>query len=128
MDNLFVFLVQTETMQIPSTLKLFCYSLLLLTISACARVNYIGNSYAPTQRVEIFYEEEQVQDNYEVIGKAVASSRNDEQGRNALLKRAQEEGADAILIEDLTNSYFQDSNNNTDSRLQIKAKFYRKKQ
>jgi len=115
-------------MQIPKALKLLCYSLLLLTISACARVNYIGNSYPPTQRVEIFFEEEKIEDSYELIGKAVASSRNDEQGRNALLKRAREEGADAILIEDLANSYFQDSNNNTNSRLQIKAKFYRKKQ
>src|SRR6056297_3440915 len=104
MTILFVFLFQTYNMQIPKALKLLCYSLLLLTISACARVNYIGNSYAPTQSVEIFFEEEKVKGTYELMGKAVASAHDDEQGRDALVKRAREEGADAILIEDLTNS------------------------
>jgi uncharacterized SAM-binding protein YcdF (DUF218 family) len=89
-------------------------------------VNYIGNSYSPTQSVEFFYEEEEIPETYKVIGKAVASARNDTQAKNALMKRAQKEGADALLIEDLSTIYYQNANSSSDSKLQVNAKFYRK--
>lgn len=91
-------------------------------------MNYIGNSYSPTQRVEFFYEEEEIPETYKVIGKAVASARNDKQARNALIKRDQKEGADALLIEDLSTIYYQNRNSNSNSKLQVNAKFYRKTQ
>ena len=106
--------------------KILLSGILLLTLCSCANVNYIGNSHSPTQNVELFYEEEEVPDTYKVIGKAVASARNDKQARNALVKRAQKEGADALLIEDLSPIYYQNSNNNTTSKLQVNAKFYKK--
>ena len=107
------------------TSQILLHGLLILTFCSCVKVSYIGNSYTPTQTIEIFYEEEQLLDSYEIMGKAVASATNDKQGQNALIKRAQEEGADAVLIEELSNAYYQNSSS-TSSKLQIKAKFYRK--
>jgi len=105
--------------------QLLLSGILLFTFLSCARVHYIGESYSPTQRIKVFYEEEQIPDSYEIMGKAVASAGNDKQGRYALIKRAQKEGADAVLIENMFNSYYQNSDNGTNSKLQIQAKFYR---
>ncbi|TMQ59036.1 MAG: hypothetical protein E6K76_06050 [Candidatus Eisenbacteria bacterium] len=73
----------------------------LLMIAACAHVDYIGRSYAPTNHVDLFFAEKDVTHEYEVMGKVVATA-NDlvsaEKLQAKVLEKAQSKGADAVVL------------------------------
>lgn len=77
-----------------------------LLFAGCASVNYVGLEYAPTNNIDVFYSEEAVVYDYELIGHGLGSGfwvRN-QKIQNKLIETAKERGADAILITGLGKS------------------------
>lgn len=70
----------------------------------CAKVNYIGLSYPPTTHVDLYFSEYDVQADYRVIGRIVATARvtsclfGDEEFQEKIMKKAREKGADAVIV------------------------------
>ncbi len=78
--------------------------LFLLSISSCSpRINYLGDTYSPTQEVDIFFDEQDIQKEYKVMG-VMKNEAEDfelddaESVKNAMVKKAKAVGADAILF------------------------------
>jgi hypothetical protein len=67
------------------------------------QISYIGNSFEPTQRVDVFVDESSVTTPYKIIGKGYVKAsfftKVEEIQEKAILK-AKEKGADAVLIKD----------------------------
>ena len=81
------------------TISLF--TVLVLLVNACAKVDYVGSSYPPTNRVDVYYSEGDIDKYYRVMGHAVAHADelvSTEEAQNALIKEAREKGADGIII------------------------------
>ena len=78
---------------------------LLLFISACApKINFIGNQFAPTQNVDLYFDQKDIEKKYKVMGFMQNEGRefaNDpEKIKEALIAEAKRRGADAILFGD----------------------------
>ena len=78
---------------------------LLLIISACSpKVNFIGNQYAPTQQVDMYFDAKDIDQEYKVMGFLQNEGRefanNPEKIKVALIEEAKRRGADAILFGD----------------------------
>ena len=78
----------------------------LLLLAGCASIHYMGESYPPTQHVDLFFAEKDIQKEYKVIGRMEATADADEivysseKFTREILKKAGEKGADAIVILD----------------------------
>jgi hypothetical protein len=74
---------------------------LVFALSACAHVDYVGRSYPPTSKVDLYFDERDVRAEYEVMGQVIATA-NDfvsaEKLQAKLMKKAGEKGADAVVI------------------------------
>lgn len=85
--------------------KLYFSLLPLLFATACAtRVAYVGSSYAPTKKVEVFVSQQSVNKPFDIIGKGYAhtpvSFTNEEKIQRKAVEKAKQKGADAVIIED----------------------------
>jgi len=73
----------------------------LLLVAACAHVDYVGQTYPPTSRVDVFFAESEVPQEYKVMGKVVATA-NDlvsaEKLQAKIVRKAREKGADAVVL------------------------------
>ena len=70
----------------------------LLSIS-CAHVGYVGHSLEPTAEVDLYCSKEDIEKEYTVMGHAIGTgTSNNDAIQQALMKEAQNRGADAILI------------------------------
>jgi hypothetical protein len=75
--------------------------LLILCVSGCMNVNYVGQRFEPTDNVRIFTGE--ATDEYEIIGKATLTapgSYSSHEIRQRLIAVAEKNGADAVNIID----------------------------
>lgn len=75
----------------------------LIIISCAPQINYLGSSYPPTQEVDIFFDEEDIQRDFKVMGMmknegAEMELDDAESVKNAMIKKAKSVGADAILF------------------------------
>lgn len=72
-----------------------------LLLTACAHVDYVGRSYNPTSHVDLFFDEHEVREPYDVMGQVIASA-NDlvsaEKLQAKIMQKAQDKGADAVVI------------------------------
>jgi hypothetical protein len=77
--------------------------LIVLGISSCNNpYSYLGKSYPPTLNPEMFFREQDVNREYEIMGKLQAempSTMNMEKVQRKLMNEAAQKGADAVLIE-----------------------------
>jgi len=76
---------------------------ILLLCSCSPRMHYLGDSYAPTQNVDVFYDELDIKKEYRVIGQLSADNQNNptinlDKIRDDMIKTAGEKGADGILF------------------------------
>ena len=75
--------------------------LAVLLLTACAHVDYVGRSYPPTTRVDLFFSEREVDAPYDVMGHVIARA-NDlvsaEKLQAKIMEKAQAKGADAVII------------------------------
>jgi hypothetical protein len=84
---------------VPTLVLLACLT------SGCATIDYVGDSYQPTTRVEIYFSRSDVPRDYRIIGQVMASggqfvSASDLQ--NKMIARAREVGADAVIVLDVS--------------------------
>ena len=76
-------------------------ALAALLLTACAHVDYVGRTYPPTNKVDLYFDEREVDAPYDVMGQVLARA-NDlvsaEKLQNKIMKKAGEKGADAVVI------------------------------
>ena len=68
----------------------------------CTTTDYMGKTYPPTQRVDVFFSPQDVRHTYEVIGEIRAQADDIvsfQSIQQQLMKEAMQRGGDAILIE-----------------------------
>ncbi len=90
-------------------LALLCVAILA---AGCATVDYVGESYSPTTHVDIFFSESDVPHPYVVMGKVLASGdqfTSAERLNRAMIARAREKGADAVIIHDVSRTPMSDA-------------------
>ena len=86
------------------------YSVLIsLTLCSCfptGHINYLGDSFPPTQRVDVYVDASAIRKAYTIIGKSSIDRTHffstDERIQQAAVEKAKEKGADAILFKDYT--------------------------
>lgn len=104
--------------------------LVALLVIGCASVNYVGKSFDPTTRVDMYFAKEEIKKEYTVIGHALGSGTwvSNEKIQRKLLKEAKFRGANAILITGLGKSHIPigDDGGSVDEK-QIKASFIKYK-
>ena len=87
-------------------LKLYAILASGVFLSSCGlRVNYMGTTAAPTDKVDVFVEASNIKKPYTVMGKGYVqpralSSASEEKIQAKAITKAREKGADAILFED----------------------------
>ncbi len=73
----------------------------LILLGGCTKLDYIGDEYAPTTNVEMFFSEDDVTREHKVMGHLIATA-NDmvsaEKMPKEMKKKAMAKGADAIII------------------------------
>ena len=89
---------------------IICIILLFTSCRLSHSVNYLGRSYTPTKTVDIYFENETINENYKIIGKAfleinVNSSLTTEDMQEAFIYKAKEKGANAIVLSDLEHRH-----------------------
>ena len=70
-------------------------------LAGCAHVDYVGESYAPTTQVDVYYSEANVPRAYTVIGEILATGDmlvSTGKMQDQIRKEAQKHGADAVVL------------------------------
>ena len=73
-------------------------------VFGCTTTDYVGKTYSKTDRVEIYFNKDEIKRPYEVMGQIKAEAPEAlkfEDMEQKLVEDAMEKGADAILIEEL---------------------------
>ena len=76
-------------------------ALLILFVAACAKIDYIGQSYPPTNHVDLYFSEQDIRQDYQVMGHVIAQANEGisiESLQKQLEAKAREKGADGIVI------------------------------
>ena len=76
-------------------------ALLVLFSAACAKIDYIGQSYPPTTHVDLYFSEQDIREDYQVMGHVIAQAHegiSTESLQKKLEAKAREAGADGIVI------------------------------
>jgi hypothetical protein len=76
-------------------------ALLILFVAACAKIDYIGQSYPPTTHVDLYFSDADIREDYQVMGHVIAQANEDisiESLQKQLEAKAREKGADGIVI------------------------------
>jgi hypothetical protein len=89
------------------------------------RVDYVGESYAPTACPDLYFSKEDIKRPYKVIGKAIVTPGDFDDGaadmQSALVGDARTRGADAVLVErfekEKTGSHTAWTNNSWDHKV-----------
>ncbi|WHZ08555.1 MAG: hypothetical protein OJF59_002309 [Cytophagales bacterium] len=79
--------------------------LLAGTLTSCGpRIIYYGRNYTPTTNVDIFFRENDITDEHEIMGKLVyevTARKKSEKVQNKLMNEGKRKGADAIIFDDI---------------------------
>lgn len=80
-------------------------SILLLavasTLHACMSVSYVGDRYQPTEQVDVYYAERDVESEYRVIGhlsEKVSGLNGEDRAKQRIIAKCREVGADGVII------------------------------
>ena len=93
-------------MKLKSSIYIFYSFLLIFVIISCIPIDYIGDTYPPTDNVEVFYSEKDIVKHYVVFGHILGSKASVNNIQNELKKEAMKRGADGIIF---TKVDFEDS-------------------
>lgn len=80
--------------------------LLSFLLVSCVSTDYVGKSYPPTSNVEIYFSENDIKGDYEVMGELTAETEdfvftNAEKMQNKMIDEAKQKGADGIILSGL---------------------------
>jgi len=73
----------------------------LLFLSACTKIDYIGEEYPPTTHVDLFFDMDDVTREHKVMGNLIATADDGvstEKMQKKIIEKAKEKGADAVVI------------------------------
>lgn len=89
-----------------SVFKSICFGVsALFLLVGCISVSYKGESFPPTEKVQILKGLKKVPEGYKVMGKVIAHAPSEDFSNgeiiNKIVSRAEAEGADAVLIQSL---------------------------
>ena len=76
-------------------------ALFVLFAAACAKIDYIGQSYQPTTHVDLYFSADDIREDYQVMGHVIAQAGTGisiESLQKQLESKAREKGADGIVI------------------------------
>ena len=76
-------------------------ALMVSQVVGCATIDYVGESYAPTPHVDLFFSLDDVPRDYRIIGEVRASGDQFVSAsglQQKLMERAQASGADAVIV------------------------------
>ena len=76
-------------------------ALVLLCLTACTKIDYIGEEYPPTTHVDLFFDMDDVTREHKVMGHLIATADDGvstEKMQKKMMKKAREKGADAVVI------------------------------
>ncbi len=76
-------------------------ALFVLFVAACAKIDYIGQSYSPTTHVDLYFSEADIREDYRVMGHVIAQANEGisvENLQKKLEAKAREKGADGIVV------------------------------
>ena len=77
---------------------------LLFIAVGCTTINYIGESYPPSQQVDLYFSEKDIDKEYRVVGRIVATANaheliySSDKFTQSILKKARKKGADGVVI------------------------------
>ena len=89
-------------MMLPKVPRLLPVALFFVLVSCGPRVYYLGDSYAPSSSVEIYYNAAQVKRDYITIGHMTKELYKAERDKTLMVEEAKKRGADAIIFSDLS--------------------------
>ena len=95
---------------------------ILLMTSCGPTIHYLGEEYQRTRSVEVYYDENRIDEPYTVIGRMTNDQDKDyepDQIRERMIREAKKVGADALVFTDLEVARF---NRQKNERLVVKAK------
>ncbi|SEL40652.1 hypothetical protein [Parapedobacter koreensis] len=75
--------------------------ILALALNACASTSYVGDRYAPSEHVDVYYSVNDVKREYKVIGHLSEKSTGvnaDERAKQQIIGKGKEVGADGVII------------------------------
>lgn len=81
--------------------------LFVLFVAACAKIDYLGQSYPPTTHVDLYFSEGDIREDYRVMGHVIAQANEGtsiESLQKKLEEKAREQGADGIVIHEFDRS------------------------
>lgn len=81
--------------------KALLFSIVLSLFSCVPSIHYLGDSYNPVDKIDIYYDREDVKQDHEVIGRLANGKQfrfGTERIKEAMIKKAQEQGGDAIVF------------------------------
>lgn len=75
---------------------------MILFFTACGSdVDYLGDSYSPTAHVDIYFSEDDIIEDYLVMGRATIDGDEAEALQEKSIEKARESGADGIVFKEL---------------------------
>lgn len=86
-------------------IKIYVFAVTAILLASCVEVYYLGSSYPPTEKVDIYVDASAIKKPYTVMGKGYPdvhphSDVNVEVMQDLAVKRAKQKGADAILFQE----------------------------
>lgn len=103
--------------------------LVAFLLVGCASVDYVGRSLNPTVHVDVYYSEEEIEQEYTVIGHAIGTGGflvSNEDILEELIGDARSRGADAVLITGIDKAHVP-TDDGSDEERQITASFLKYK-
>jgi hypothetical protein len=83
--------------------KIYSFFLIISFTSCIPKINYLGNSYAATKEPDFFVDEKSIDRPYKIVGKGYPERFGSlmlETLQRKAIRKAQDKGADAVLVQD----------------------------
>lgn len=81
--------------------KIVLLLFVMLLVTGCTKIDYIGEEYAPTNHVDVFFDETDIERDYKIMGQIIATAGDivsSEKMLNNIKKKAMAKGADGVII------------------------------
>ncbi len=74
---------------------------LLLSLAACTKIDYVGEEYPPTDQVDMYFSEADIRLEYKIMGRMIATADDyvsSGKMQKKIMEEAKKKGADGVVI------------------------------
>ncbi|MCT2409836.1 hypothetical protein NZD88_19970 [Chryseobacterium antibioticum] len=72
---------------------------LLSGLISCSTISYTGETYKPSDKIDVYYKEKDVAHPYKTVGRIITIARNkDNKAKEKIIEKAKSVGADAVIF------------------------------